>query len=157
MGDGAGGAGRGLGGAAMELADSIRPLATQPAAQEVGEESVVAVGGFGGITHHQKEVAAVHVFQQLGGVGPAGDAAAEVGRQLVEDRGFQEEVAHGRFLLLPDLFHQIIEDVAVAAGEGLDETIALGRCELFQGEGEEAHAGDPAFGALLEAAQVGFR
>ena len=72
--------------------------------------------------------------------------------EAIEDGRPQQEGLHGLGLPLEDLFDQIVEHEAVAAGERRDEAGSV--CTALQGDRGQLQAGDPALGAGFERGDV---
>ena len=84
------------------------------------------------------------------------DRVAQRAAQAVEDGGAQQERLDLGGLSLQDLLDQVVQDEAVAAGEGADEAggALAGTRASLQGDGRHLQPGDPAFGAGLERRDV---
>jgi tetratricopeptide (TPR) repeat protein len=80
---------------------------------------------------------------------------AEAERLLRESLALAREIDYrgGVGLALQDFFHQIIDDVGVAAGEGADEVRHI--APIARGVRRHLQAGNPAFGALRECGNIG--
>ena len=135
-----------------------RPLAAldeEPVAEQVGEEVVVAEPAPLAVEGDQEQVGPLQPLDQ----GRGGPGARRRPGQL---RGGQQRVAEGRAeacehgaaqeqlaqlgrLPAVDLVEQIVEDIAVAAGEGLDEAGGVG--VPLEREPGQLEAGEPALGA----------
>ena len=62
------------------------------------------------------------VASLLTGCAVAQNGIAQTARQALEDRGLEQEVLDGGRLLVEDFLHQIVQDEAVTASEGLDKS-----------------------------------
>ena len=103
--------------------------------EHFGKEVVIAIPVALVIQWHDKEVATLQGFQACAAFLLAGDGIAQWAMQPVEDGGLEEEVADWGGLTLQDLFDQIVHDIAVVAGKGLDEPGHIratlhGKCSL---------------------------
>ena len=90
-------------------------------AECVGEQVVVAVPLARRIKGNDEQVASLESFQRLLPVGAAGQCVTQRAAQLSQYGGVEEELARLVRLAAQYLFHEIVEDEAVAAGERLDE------------------------------------
>ncbi len=106
---------------AVQLRHLAGPFGLQAGAEQVGEQMVVAPPSAHLVQRDQEQPGPVHLLQQRLAAGPAGDRVTQLARQPVQHRGLQQEGAHLLALPLQHLFGQIIEHVAVAAGEGSNE------------------------------------
>ena len=102
-------------------------------------------------TAAQEQTADPRALQGLqAGLAPrlASDGLAQRTIQALEDGCLEQEGAHMLGLALQNLFNQVIHDIAVIAGEGLDEpgNIVL---TLHRKRGQ-LQTGNPAFGAGFE-------
>jgi hypothetical protein len=82
------------GGASVELRDHVGIGAVELVEQQVPEEVVVAVPLARGVEWLQEEVRALQLLEQAVRADGVDNGVAERARQLVQDRGVQEEVAH---------------------------------------------------------------
>ena len=82
----------------------------------------------------------------------AGDGIAQRAAQPVEDRGLQQEVADLLGLALQDLLDQVVDDVAVVAGEAGDEAGDV--VAALHRQRRQLQRGDPALGARLQRGDV---
>jgi hypothetical protein len=81
----------------------------------------------------------------------AGEPLGELGRDLLEDRRRQQQVARVRALLVDDLLRQELEKVTVRRGaEGLDERLALVIGSVPKRDRYQVQARCPSLGLLLE-------
>ncbi len=87
----------------------------------------------------------------------AGEPLGHLGRDLLQDRGGEQEVARVIGLLVEHLLGQEVEQVAVlGGGDGMDELPPLlRRRSLAQGDLDELQGRGPALGASLELRDLG--
>ena len=116
--------------------------------QHVGKEVVVAKPVAFIVQRHDKQVAALQGIQQQHAVVLAGDGIAQRATQPVENGGLEQEAPHTFGLALEYLFDEIVHDVAVVAGESLDEPGNV-RAPPHR-ECRQLQTGNPAFGARLQ-------
>jgi hypothetical protein len=137
-----------VGGPAVELGHPLGARLPQAHAQQVGEQAVVAVPAAPLVQGDQEQVGALEVLQRLLPVAAPGDRVAERAAEALEDRGVEQEVPQLSRLPLEDLPGQVVEDVAVAAAEPLDQRGRVGASP--QGQGGQLQAGHPPLGAVLQ-------
>ena len=138
--------------AAVELCDGVGRLGAQPRGEHVGEEVVVPIPATLIVERHHEEVGALERLEHRGAVGVAGDGVAQRAGQAGEDRGLLQEAPDVLGLPLQHLFHEVVDDEPVVAGEGLDESGGvLAALERQRGKLE---GDDPALGARLERLDV---
>ncbi len=99
-----------------------------------------------------EEVGPFQVCQGLLAVAAAGDGVAEGAREPVEDGRLDQEGLQVLRQALQHLLDQVVEDVAMAAGEVGDQL--TGVLPALQGEGGQLQAGGPALGAGLQGRKV---
>src|SRR3954447_21312683 len=92
-------------GGGVQLGDPVRTLRAQPGLQGVGEEVVVAVPGPVVVERDDEHVLALECLEELTCAGPSRDRLTQWSRQLLKDRGLQEEVAYVVALAVEDLLH----------------------------------------------------
>src|SRR5215217_9347736 len=100
---------------------ALRSFAHEAAAQEVGEEVMVAVPVPLVVERDDEEVLPLQSLQHLLAIIAAGDRIAEGSGQVFGDGGFKQKLSHLPELAFENLLGQIVEYVAVATGEGSDE------------------------------------
>ena len=83
---------------------------------------------------------------------PSGDGVAQRAGEPFEDRGLEQEVADVGGLAGEHLLGEVVDDVAVVAGETGDERAGV-LAALHRQRGQ-LQRGDPAFGACLERGDV---
>jgi len=110
----------------VELWDHVGFGAAELVEQQVAEEVVVAVPLTGGVEGLQEEVRALQFLEQAVRADRVDDGVAQRARQPVEDRRVQEEAPNVFGLTVEYLGAQIVDDVAVVAGERRDEAAAVG-------------------------------
>ena len=84
--------------------------------------------------------------------GRSGDGVAQRAAEPAEQRGLEQEVAHGAGLALQHLLDQVVDDVAVVPGEPGDEAGDV--VPSLHRERGQLQRGDPALGALLQRGHV---
>jgi hypothetical protein len=125
---------------------------TELQAQEVGEEVVVAVPLALAVERDEEEVRALDAPQHLGRVVAPGDGVAQRRAQPIQDARAQQELPHVRRLPVEHLVGEVVDDVAVVAGEARHGR--RGIVASAQSQSGEVQAGGPALGALDQAADV---
>ncbi len=107
---------------------------------------------------HQEQVSLFQLGQDRLAVVDPDHGIAQGSGQALEDGGLEQEGLEVGRLLLEHLFDQVIEDEAMAAGEGLDKAGQAGGAmrppAALHGDGHHLQAGDPAFGASIERSYV---
>ena len=116
----------------------------QAGAEQVGEQVVVAPPAAHLIQRHQEQPGPFGLFQQRLAAGPAGDRVAQLPRQPLQHRGLQQKRAHLLTLVLEHLLGQVVQDIAVAAGERGDEAVDVGL--PAQRQARQLQPGRPALG-----------
>ena len=139
-------------GAGVEVGDLCAPLVEEMGAQHLSEQVVVAVPAADAVQRDEEQVGPVQMLEHVLTVGVAGDDFAQRSAQPVQDGGLQQEVAHRRRLSAEHLLDQVVHDVAVVAGESIDECCGVGTSA--QGECRQLQGRDPPFGAGLEGGDV---
>jgi hypothetical protein len=137
-----------LAGAAMPSSNRARLLRQGVRSQHVGKEVVVAVPDPLVVQPHHEQVAAFQRVEQPGAILPAGDGVAQRPTQAIEHGGLQQERPHRFRLPRQHLLDEVVHDVAIVAGEGLDE--AGNVIAPAHREGGQLEPGDPAFRPLLQ-------
>ena len=116
----------------------------QAGAEEVGEQVVVAPPAAHLIQRHHEQPGPFDLLQQRLAAGPAGDRVAQLPRQPLQHRRLKQERAHLLTLVLEHLLGQVVQDVAVAAGERGDEPADV--VLPAQRQGRQLQPGRPALG-----------
>ena len=138
-----------------------RLAAPQPAAQEVGEQMVIAIPVAVVVKRHREDIPLLQALQDRHAVicvfgwgrqRVGQHCIAQIGAHPVEDRGVEQEALDRLRLTPDDLRHQVIHDIAIAAGEGGDEALGVGAA--LQRESGHLESGHPAFRASLQQRQV---
>ena len=80
---------------------------------------------------------------------------AERRAKAVQDGRFEQKVLHVGRLPLKNLFDQVVQDVAMAAGKGLHQPVHV--VVTSKRQGRQVQSGDPPFGAPLQSNNVGRR
>lgn len=139
------------GGGVVQPADPVCVQGSQSGTQRLGEQVMVAVPTPFVVEPDQEQVVPLQDVEHPPTVGSFGQGVAQVGGQLVEHRGGEEELAHRGRLPVQDLLDQVVEDEAVTAGEGVDESGDLRRGRLGRdGQRGQLKPGGPALGPLTE-------
>ena len=120
--------------------------------QEIPEEVVVAVPVPLVVQRDDERVRVLHLPQQVGRSARARDRVTELRAQPVEDGGGQQEVVDLGGLPVQDLRRQVVDDVAIVAGEGGDEVVGV--VASPQREGGHVQAGRPPLGPVDEPGHV---
>ena len=107
--------------AAVKLGDEPRPRARELVAQQFGEQVVIAVPLAPGIEGDDERVVALQSSQQPLGVWVSGHRRAQRPRKSVQDRASDHELAQLRRLAVEDLESEVVDDLLVVSGEGVDE------------------------------------
>jgi hypothetical protein len=121
-------------------------------AQEVGEEVVVAVPLAARVERNEEEVLLLQAGERLGGALLRERCVAEGRREPLENRGADEERPQLARLALEHLRHEVVDDVAVVAGERLDERMRVS--PAAERERGQVKAGSPPLRTLVEQADV---
>ncbi len=140
-------------GAAMQLRHRRRPLPLEVRGEHVGEQVVVAVPPPLVVERHHEQVAPLQRLQHLRAAGVRGHRVAQRAGEAFEHGGAEQEVADVGRLLVQHLRHQVVDDVAVVAGEPGDEPGRVGA--VPQRERGQLQGGDPSLGAAAEGGDVG--
>ena len=109
---------------------------------------VVAVPLAPVVQRDQEGVGDLDLPQQPRGATRAGHGVAEGGAEPFQDRGGEEEVVDLGGEAREHLGGQVVDDVALVPGEGLDEL--LGVLPAAQRQSSEIEARRPAFGPVHE-------
>jgi hypothetical protein len=120
----------------------------QAGAEQVGEQVVVAPPAAHLVQRHHEQPGPFGLLQQRLAARPAGDRIAQLPRQPFQHRGLQQELTHPVRLLLEDLFGEVVQDMAVAAGECGDEAVDV--VLSAQRQGGQLQPGGPALGTRGE-------
>lgn len=89
--------------------------------QQLAEQLVVAVPLALRVERHEQRVRTFQLRQQRGRARTIEHRVAQVTAHTVEDRGLQEERAQLRCLAREDVAGQVVDEIAIVAGELLDE------------------------------------
>jgi len=106
---------------AVHLRDQVRLLVVEAGLQHVGEEVVVSVPAAPVVERDEEEVGALQALECGAAAVLARHGVAQVAGEAGEHRSPQEEVANLRRLAVQHLLDQVVDDVAVVAGERRDE------------------------------------
>jgi hypothetical protein len=132
----------------MEGLDAVRLDQPELVAQQFAEEVVVAIPLAFGVERDEEEVRGLELPQKAPGVVPIGDGVAKWGAEAIEDGRLQQEGADLLGLAGQHFGAQVVNDVAVIAGEVLDERVGVG--SPSQGERREIEPGHPPFRAISQ-------
>ena len=127
-------------------------LVQQARLQHVGEEVVVAIPLAAVVERDQEQVAALQRLQHGLAAVLAGDGIAQRAAQPVQDGGLQQEVPDLVGLALQHLLDQVVDDVAVVAGEAGDEAGDV--VAPLHRQRRQLERGDPPLGAPLQRGDV---
>ena len=116
----------------------------QAGTEQVGEQVVVTPPAAHLIQRHHEQPGPFNLFQQRLAAGPAGDRVAQLPRQPLQDRGLKQKLTHLARLPLEHLLGQVVQDVAVAAGERGDEAVDV--VVAAQRQASQLQPGGPALG-----------
>ncbi|HVL06028.1 MAG TPA: hypothetical protein VM388_08570 [Acidimicrobiales bacterium] len=137
-----------VGGPPVERPDVLGSLLRQPRSQHVTEEVVVAVPVPAVVERYEEQVRLLERLQHGLPAVLAGQRVAQCAGQSGEDRGLQQEIPDLLGLSLQDLSDQVVDDVAVVAGEPGDE---LGRVvATLHRQRRQLQGGDPPLGSPVE-------
>jgi hypothetical protein len=132
----------------VQVLHPVGLLLLQADAEQVGEQVMVAPPAPHLVQRHQEQASALGLLQQLLTVGPAGDRGTQRPRQALQDRGLQQEPPQVLRLAVQHLLGQVVQHIAVAAGErlhkGADVVLAPQR------QGGQLQPGGPAFGPVRQ-------
>ena len=120
----------------------------QVAAQHLGKQVVVAVPVPLVVQRDHKQVRPLERFQHRLAPLLLCHRIAEWLAEAVQDRGVQEKLLQRRGLPCEHLVAQIVEHIAMAAGEGSEKPGDIGSAP--EGERSQLQASNPAFRAMLE-------
>mgnify|MGYP001033866808 CR=1 FL=1 len=123
--------------------------------EHIGEQVMVAVPFAPVVQRYEKEVGAIQRLEPLPAPAPPGDGVAERSAQPVEEAGIEQEGTDLLRLALQHFFDQVVEDIAVVAGEsgyeGGHVATSLDR------QGGQLQRGNPPLGAFAQGRDVGPR
>ena len=131
-------------GVAVQLRRAPGLLFLQAGAEQVGEQGVVAPPAAHLIQRDQEQPGPFGLLEQRLAALAAGDGVAQRAAEPLEDRGLPQERAQLRVLPLEYLFGQVVQDVAVAAGERGHESGGI--VVSAQGQRGQLQPGRPALG-----------
>jgi hypothetical protein len=100
-------------------------LCHQMHAQYIGEKMMVAIPISPVIQWNEKQIAPLQTFQSRLASWLRSDGVTERAVQAVKNRGLQQKVSHRLKLALQDFLDQIIHNIAMVAGKGLDEPVHI--------------------------------
>ncbi len=136
----------------LQQPEVVRPRPSQLRAQELEQQSVVAIPDLGaGVAGHE-EVRGRELGQHPAAVAPAGQGVRQLSGDRVGHRGAEEKLPQPIGLTVEDLVQQIVGHGAVVPGEAAQEAGAVG----LRGKGQrgEADAGSPPLGPPVQRLDV---
>ena len=129
----------------VQILDLVSLGQSQTVIEQISEQFVIAVPDPLLVQGDQEQVGFFQRLEDLLAVTPVQQMIAEISLKAFQERGLEQEFLDLRSLALKNLFDQVIQDVFIAAGEGLDETSRV----FFPAQRDRCHlqAGDPTLGA----------
>jgi hypothetical protein len=112
--------------AAVETGESVRRGRLELVLEELTEEVVIAVPLAPGVERDEQQVRVLQVSQQRARLLPLGDGVAQGAAETFQDAGLQQERPELGWLAGENLGGQIVNEVAVVAGEALDQRARIG-------------------------------
>ena len=144
-----------LGRPPMQLRNELGLLVEQARLQHVREQVVVAIPPAPVVEGDQEQVPPIERFE----CGPAtvlpGHGIAQGSAHAGQDRCLQQEAPDIIGLTVPDLLDEVIDDVAVIAGEVRDESLDV--VSPLHRQSSQLERGDPAFGPALQGGDIALR
>jgi hypothetical protein len=129
----------------MEVMEPRRMLLLQTVPQGLGEQGVIAVPLPVLVERDHEQVRALQCFEQLlrrllapyviGLVVRCYHSRAELGRELLEDCGVEEEASHPGRLPIEHLLGNVIQDIAVTTAQRVQ--LVLGDRSLLQPQADQ--------------------
>ncbi len=104
------------------------------------------------VERHQEQVGALQGHKRGPTPVPAGDGVAQRSGEPLQDRRLEQEAADVVGLASQNLLGEIVDDVAVVAGETRDERARI--VAPLYGQGRQLQGGDPTLGAPVERRDV---
>jgi hypothetical protein len=138
----------------VQRRDRLGPGAFELQPQQLAEEVVVAVPLASIVQRHEEEVRALYLLKHPARRPLPGHGVAQRRGQPVEDRRAEEKVAHLLSEPAQDLAPEVVDHVAVVAGELVDETRGIGL--LADGECGEIESRDPPLRTAMKRLDVRF-
>jgi hypothetical protein len=132
----------------VQLLDPVGPLLLQADAEEVDEQVVVAPPAPHLVQRVKEQVRPLGLLQQLLAVRSPRHRIAQRPRQPLQDRGLQQEGPQRLGLAVQHLLAQVVQHVAVAAGEPRHEGADVVLAPQRQGGQLQPH--DPSFGPVAQ-------
>ncbi len=136
-----------LTGTEMQCILQIGIEGTQPLAERIRKQMVIAVPATAVVQGENKQVAQFQALETFLPIVPPGQCVAQRRGEPVQDRSLEQEALDLFGLVAQDFFHQVVQNVAVASGERLDEPVRIRRVLAAQGCRGHLQAGDPTFRA----------
>ena len=122
------------------------PVELEP--KEVAEELVVAIPLGSGVERDEEMIRALNLHQTLTRSGRSGDRVTQRAGEAFEDRRANQEGPHLLVEGVEYLGAEVVDDVAIVAGEALDERFGVRVAP--QREGREVQPGHPTLGPFLQ-------
>ena len=119
-------------------------LLLQAGAKQVGEQAVVTPPAAHLVERQQEQAGLLHLLEQGLAARAAGDGVAQPAAEPFQHRRLEQERLHLLGLALQYFLGQVVQDIAVAAGERGHEGGRVGLAA--QGQGRELQPGRPALG-----------
>ncbi len=129
---------------AVQLRRAAGLFSLEPGVEQVGEQVVVAPPAAHLIERDQEQARPLRLLQQRLAAHAARDGVAQRAAEPLQHRGLPQERAQLRVLPFEHLLGQVVQDVAVAAGERGHE--GGGIVVAAQGQRGQLQPGRPAFG-----------
>ena len=120
--------------------------------QQITEQVMVAIPLTALIERNRKQVGALQLDELARGVGSVQQRIAQRAGQARHDRGAQQEILDGRALTAQDLCHQVIDDLAIIAGEG--GNVAPPVLAVSQRQADQLQSRGPSLRALPQNADL---
>jgi hypothetical protein len=133
---------------AVQSLEQLGSLIEQARAKHVGEQVMEPVPPPSVVEWHEEEIATLEILERGCTAVLPEDGVAQGAGQARQDRGAEEEASNRLRLALQHLFHQVVDDVAIVAGESGDEAGWI-RSALDRQRGQ-LECGDPALGPGFE-------
>ena len=139
----------------MQFGHTLGLFVQQARVQYVGKELVIAVPLATVVERGQEQVSTIQGIEHGFATVLARDVVAEWSGQPAQDGGLQQEGLDLVGLALHHLLHQVVDDVAVIAGEARDEAGEV--VPSLHRERRELESGDPPLGATRQRGHIGRR
>jgi hypothetical protein len=136
------------GGPPVEFGDKVGLGLHQSGTEEIAEQMMEAVPAALLVQGNQEQVGPLEVLQHVLAIGAFGDRAAQWTTQPLQDGGSEQELPDPVGLSLEHLLAQVVEDVAMGSGEGVQKSV--GFRVVAQGQRGQLQSDRPAFGPGLK-------